>query len=570
MGRALTPLPNQPMTLPPRFLRLPLSFTLCAFCGLSASAQQQVSVLVPTTAGNTDMLGTSAALIATRAVLGAPFATLPVLFGPSIALAGSVHVFEPSGANWLQTAELFPSDLAEHDHFGWSVATVADTIVVGAPHADLGALAPKKDAGAVYVFTKGSTGTWNQVQKLTAQDSSADAEFGYSVAAASPTAIHIGAPGDSGRGATYVFVLLPTGEFTQSAKLTSPIYGGRFGTSMAAEVNRVLVGDPEATGLTTPGSGRAHLFEFQGFSGWVETAALVPPTTELDQYFGNSVDLSGDLMLVGAPFALGGTGAADVFTNANPFGVWVHSKRIVVQGATEQSFGKRVALDGERAVISAGQYHLGLFHGAAFSFYLGQNGWVQSAQLEPSIIHDDFGQGLALFGTQALLGDPHNDIAATNGGVGALFDIEVAGVMGCSPSNPGGSLILADGTPALGTTWTLGVHNPLGTQVPGSLAFLTISGAQMLPDGCGTLIPGWGMAGPTATAELLVQPSAILIGPKSWNGSDPAPISLPIANKAALLGADLVAQGLIVGLSGSPVSLGMTEARAFQIGVSVP
>jgi hypothetical protein len=66
---------------------------------------------------------------------------------------GAVYVFvEPAGgwANGVQTAKLTASDGATFDTFGRSVAKDGDTIVVGAPEAEINGIF---DQGAVYVFS---------------------------------------------------------------------------------------------------------------------------------------------------------------------------------------------------------------------------------------------------------------------------------------------------------------------------------------------------------------------------------------------------------------------------------
>ena len=60
--------------------------------------------------------------------------------------------------------------------------------------------------------------------------------------------------------------------------------------------------------------------------------------------------------------------------------------------------------------------------------------------------------------------------------------------------NPAGSLLELAGSATPGTTWTVGVDNPIpGAQTPGSLGFLGMSLAPPLGFPCGLRIPGWHM-----------------------------------------------------------------------------
>jgi hypothetical protein len=55
------------------------------------------------------------------------------------------------------------------------------------------------------VFVRSSTGAWSEQAKLTASDGAAGDIFGNSVAIAGSTTL-VGAPGNQGTGAGYVFV----------------------------------------------------------------------------------------------------------------------------------------------------------------------------------------------------------------------------------------------------------------------------------------------------------------------------------------------------------------------------
>jgi hypothetical protein len=120
-----------------------------------------------------------------------------------------------------------------------------------------------------------------------------------------------------------------------------------------------------------------------------------------------------------------------------------------------------------------------------------------------------------------------------------------------------------------GSAVYLGLDNPLGTQARGSATYLVISA---LPDSgfpCGTSLPGFGMGGPGAAGELLVDPQSllILVG-AAWLGpGTPAPVALPIPRLPAIVGASVFAQGIIIDTSpGANVVFGLTDAVELQIG----
>ncbi len=130
--------------------------------------------------------------------------------------------------------------------------------------------------------------------------------------------------------------------------------------------------------------------------------------------------------------------------------------------------------------------------------------------------------------------------------------------------NPNGSLTLANGTPSPGQTLTFAIDNPLGTQTAGSPTLLFFSVAAPINYPCGLPLPGYGMASPTATGQLLVnltpglfvQP--VLLG-SAWNGAgQPGLRNLALPAKCSLVGVQLYFQGAIFDLFG-PIGIGLTN-----------
>jgi hypothetical protein len=163
------------------------------FTGSGATWTQQTQL----TAADGIGFGFSAALSDTIALVGAPFGQ------------GLAYIFRRIGMTWIQMDKLTASDGAEDDFFGWSVAFSGTTIVVGAPYDDVGS---NSDQGSAYVFTPGSgIFNWEQQAKLTASDGAEDDLFGYSVALLGDTAL-VGAYVDdvsaNGQGSAYFYKLL--------------------------------------------------------------------------------------------------------------------------------------------------------------------------------------------------------------------------------------------------------------------------------------------------------------------------------------------------------------------------
>ncbi|MCB9891443.1 MAG: hypothetical protein H6833_07340, partial [Planctomycetes bacterium] len=133
--------------------------------------------------------------------------------------------------------------------------------------------------------------------------------------------------------------------------------------------------------------------------------------------------------------------------------------------------------------------------------------------------------------------------------------------------NPTGSL-RAIGRPSVGSTWTVSVNNPAGSQPSGSVAYLIV-GAQPDPNfPCGTSVPGLGMLG--GPGEVLIQlgPTAVVLGMVPWGGpTRPVQLPLPIPFDHALVGFPVYLQGLILDATpGASIPFGLTEGLVATVG----
>ena len=257
-------------------------------------------------------------------------------FDNSLGAAGAGYVFVRSGDTWSQQAYLKASNPDSGDRFGCSVSISNDEVVVGAwgessqsagvnGH-QLNDSAPY--AGAAYVFRRYG-GSWIQQAYLKASNPDLYDHFGAAVAI-SNTTIVVGAPRESSAatgvngdqsdnsspwaGAAYVFIRGAATSWGQEAYLKASNAGtyDEFGSTVAASGEVVLVGArnerSQATGVdgnqgddSAPQSGAAYVFRCAGRL-WSQFAYLKASNTDSFDYFGNSVAVSGEVALVGAPF----------------------------------------------------------------------------------------------------------------------------------------------------------------------------------------------------------------------------------------------------------------------------
>ena len=326
-----------------------------------------------------EKFGGSVAVDDGTAVVGAPEHDGTDSGGDAITDAGAGYVFtrNPNSGAWSDPIELTAgSDGAENDWFGYSVAVESNVAVIGAYQHDTN---DNADAGAAYVFTRDPlTGVWSEPVKLIANDGAENDWFGYSVAVDGETIV-VGARWHNGKaGAAYVF--------TRNS-----------GTGVWGD-------DPVVSGTQR-----------------IQTAKLTATGGAGFDYFGHSVAVDGETIVIGAPGYNDKTGVAYVFTRDSGTGVWGNdpepgethrvetAKLTAFNGHVGDGFGNSVAVNGETIVVGAQQGDGE--RGAAYVFTepTDDGGWAdntETAKLAASDreLGDHFGNSVAVRGGSIVVG----------------------------------------------------------------------------------------------------------------------------------------------------------------------
>jgi autotransporter-associated beta strand protein/surface protein len=360
--------------------------------------------------GAADQLGYSVAVSGDTAVVGAPFedSTATGVNGngandlaPS---SGAAYVFVRSGGTWTQQAYLKASQVSNGDNFGGSVAVSGDTVVVGAPSEDSGttgvnsaANESASNSGAAYVFTR-SGSTWSQQAYLKASQVTTNDNFGISVAVSGDTVV--------------------VGAYLEDSSTTGV-------NSTANE--------------SASASGAAYVFTRSG-SAWSQQAYLKASQVTTNDWFGISVAVSGDTVVVGAYFedssttgvnstaneSASASGAAYVFTRSGS--TWSQQAYLKASntGANDQ-FGGSVAVSGDTIVVGAesedssttgvnsSQNNSAANSGAAYVFVRSSGTWSQQAYLKAgnTETEDRFGAAASVSGNTIVIGARNEDSSAT-------------------------------------------------------------------------------------------------------------------------------------------------------------
>lgn len=293
---------------------------------------------------------------------------------------------------WVQAAKLTASDATTGDNFGRSIAIDGDTVVVGSfADDDAG-----NGSGSAYVFVQPGTGWANTVEtaKLTASDASANDLFGHSVGVSDDTII-IGAYGDddtgSNSGSVYVFVRPSMGwvNTNETAKLTASdaATSDFFGISLDINDNIIVVGasfDDDGAN----GAGSAYVFVRPG-TGWVtatETAKLTASDAAASDEFGGAVAIDGDTIVVGAYGDDDGStnsGSAYVFVQAgSSWATTTETAKLTASDAAAfDRFGVSVGVNADVVVVGAYLDNNGSIEsGSAYVFVRPESDWVTTTE----------------------------------------------------------------------------------------------------------------------------------------------------------------------------------------------
>ena len=404
--------------------------------------------------------------------------------------SGAAYVFVRSGGTWSHQAYLKASNTGQSDRFGYSVSVSGDTVVAGAIWEDSNTIGVNStpnnaalDSGAAYVFHRDVT-AWNQQAYLKASNTGtgmlgAFDDFGWSVSVAGDTVV-VGAPGEdssttgvnnisesgifnegaSNSGAAYVFVRAE-GAWSQQAYLKASNTGSndKFGSTVSVSGDTVVVSAPQedsgsigvesVSNENAEDAGAAYIFVRVG-DVWSQQAYLKASNTETFDFFGRSVAVSGNTVVVGANQedsnttgvnstpnnSASSSGAAYVFVRDGT--AWSQQAYLKASntGASDL-FGSSVAVSGNTAVVGAyGEdssttgvnstpNNSASSSGAAYVFVRDGTAWSQQAFIKASNTgaNDHFGISVAVSGDTLVVGSRYEDSGTT--GVNTVPDESV-------------------------------------------------------------------------------------------------------------------------------------------------
>jgi FG-GAP repeat len=343
-----------------------------------------------------------------------------------------------NGANWVYfqssvepnevpPIEQVASDGEVGDYFGGSVAIDGNYAVVGAENDNIG---NNIKQGSAYIFFFNGT-AWVEQAKLTAADGNDNDNFGRSVSI-SGSYVVVGAENDDvgidvNEGSAYVFFRTGT-SWTQQAKITATngVADDFFGNSVSISGSYIAVGARGDDVGANVNEGSAYFFVRSGVN-WTQQDQVIAPFGSADDEFGFSVSISGDYAVVGAPYDdyLGNTnsGTAHIFLRN---GVnWVF-QQTVFSTIDDDLLGYKVSINGDIIVVGIPtQFNTPPYR---VKFYK-RNGilWdsydgISTLDLILNEATAGFGRhGLATFGNYTIIGSPQSTYQGQTKGMAFLF-----------------------------------------------------------------------------------------------------------------------------------------------------
>ncbi|MCF8307023.1 MAG: IPT/TIG domain-containing protein [Ignavibacteriales bacterium] len=347
---------------------------------------------------------------------------------------GFEYIETTSGYEFKEIQRLLASDAQGDDEFGFSVSISGDDAIVGAHLEDAGG----SDAGAAYIYKRDQNGIWNQVTKLTASDSEAGDNYGFSVSISGNYAI-VGAytedTGGNNAGAAYVYKRSENGTWSQATKLiaSDAQADDAFGAKVSISGNYALVTSVfEDAGGTNAGA--AYVYTPDESGNWAEVNKLTASDPAASDQFGSSAAISGDYLIVGAStkFTLGPSAGAAYIFKRDASGNWSQTAKLTASdGETGDQFGGSVAISGEYAIISAVfEDAAGSNAGAAYIFKRNENGaWLQVDKITASDAQagDEFGSTVSISGDYAIVGVYKEDAAGNDAGAAYVYNRQSGG-----------------------------------------------------------------------------------------------------------------------------------------------
>ncbi len=265
----------------------------------------------------------------------------------------------------------------------------------------------------------------NPNQRVVSNDGTSNDNFGKQVAISENYAVigshrsNIG--GNPSQGAAYVFERIDN-QWIFQTKLTAS--DGAIGDWFAVDVDiwgdHIIIGSSHATINGNDNQGATYVFYKNG-NTWIEQAKLTADDGMTDYFFGETVAIDDDYIVVGSRFATvnGNDNQGAVYVFQRTGSTWNQVAKLIGNDGEEgDSFGYDIDIDGKYVAIGAPFKDINgnIAQGMVYIFRRTGLNWNQLSTILASDgdISDYFGECLHLHNDRLAIGAPYKDIGGNN------------------------------------------------------------------------------------------------------------------------------------------------------------
>jgi hypothetical protein len=249
-------------------------------------------------------------------------------------------------------------------------------------------------------------------------------EFGKSVAISGTMAV-VSEPNYDKKIHIYYFDKV----WTLAQSIDPPVNANQFGYSLATDGQTIIVGSPYYSQVSPSGTPVTdefvYVYTFNG-STWVLSQTLNAPDLHFGDFFGSSVAMSGDFLVVGAPFGeatatINNRGCAYIYKKTG--GTYSFLQKIGTSlyidfTETAPQFGYSVAISGQTLLVGT-PFVSNTNHGIVEKFTFNGTIWSRIAPISnfPYSSNDYCGKSIAMSGNDSAIGVPGKYSTVANRGM---------------------------------------------------------------------------------------------------------------------------------------------------------
>ena len=349
---------------------------------------------------------------------------------------GTAYLFDLStGTPSTPLLTLSNASPSSHEEFGYSVAISGNIAVVGSQKDDKIA----SNAGSVSIFNLAATIPEQPMVIIDNPNPTTNDYFGTAVAV-SGTKVAVSAyqedtSGNNNAGAVYIYdTTSPTPAVPIRTLINpSPQAQDQFGNSVAISGNLVVIGCAKNDVAAAVDAGSAYVYDLTSATPTVPVLALDNPQPATDDWFGHSIAISGTKLVVGThQNDAGAIDAGSVYIYDTTSGTPTVPIRVLDNPtpAADDEFGYAVGISGNRIVVGCRLDDAGATDtGSAYLYDLSvaNPGTPVATLIHPDPENEEyFGYSVAISGTRIVVGVPEDDMSATDGGCGYVYEVTSA------------------------------------------------------------------------------------------------------------------------------------------------